>query len=191
MRCLSCGRFSFKILCKDCLELVVLGLTCRDLQGFRVYGFFEYASVAELLHAKYAVVGNKIYNALAKLALEYLKTQLKVPYNAYSIGIDDRISKQGYAHNAIFLNHLKEVGLKPMYRTLYASNSVSYAGKTLEFREKNPRNFVLKRAVKGRQIVLVDDIVTSGLTLLEAKECLESNGAKVLHAFVLADARVE
>ncbi|WP_236096457.1 ComF family protein [Helicobacter sp. MIT 11-5569] len=170
------------------MELIPLEPTCRDLQGFKVYGFFEYGSVDMLLHAKYSVVGSKIYASLAQLALKVLKTQLKVPYNAYSVGIDDKISKQGYAHNAIFLRALKQVGLHPMYKTLHASNSVSYAGKDLEFRKRNPRNFILKRAVKDKQIVLVDDIITSGLTLLEAKECLEANGAKVLHAFVLADA---
>lgn len=189
MRCLLCGRLSFKLLCKDCLGLVALRVTCRDLQGFKVYGFFDYDSVSGLLHAKYSVVGSKIYRELCKLALGYLKAQLKMPCDAYAVGIDDRISKQGYAHNAIFLHALKKAGLRPMYRTLYAGNPVKYAGKDLEFRINNPRNFILKREVKGRQIVLVDDIITSGLTLLQAKECLERNGAEVLHAFVLADAK--
>ncbi len=87
------------------------------------------------------------------------------------------------------LYHLKQAGLTPLYQTLYAKNPVSYAGKSLKFRQENPRNFCLKRKVRGKEIVLVDDIVTTGLTLMEAKECLESNGGKVLNAFVLADAR--
>ena len=191
MRCLSCGRFSFKILCRNCLDLIVLKGTCRDLKGFRVYGFFDYDSVSLLLRAKYSVVGSKIYKELSRLALEALKSQLKIPHNVYAVGIDDRISKQGYAHNAIFLHYLKQIGLQPMYRTLYASSDMRYAGKSLEFRKKNPRKFILKRAVNGRKIILVDDIVTTGLTLLAAKGFLEENGAKVLHAFVLADADIK
>ncbi|EEO26305.1 ComF family protein [Helicobacter winghamensis] len=187
MRCLSCRRFSFKVLCKNCLDFVVLRRTCRDLKGFKVYGFFDYDSISFLLHSKYSVLGSKIYKELSRLVLEDLQTK-EIAYNAYGVGIDDRISKQGYAHNAIFLHSLKGVGLKPMYRTLYLSNNIRYAGKSLKFREKNPREFILKREVKDREIVLVDDIVTSGLTLLSAKEFLEKHGAKVLYALVLADA---
>lgn len=187
MRCLSCGTLSFRVLCKTCLGLIAPKGTCRDLQGFKVYGFFDYDSVSWLLHAKYFVVGSRVYTELSTLALGYLKTHLQTPYDAYAVGVDDRV-KRGYAHNAIFLRHLRGIGLKPMYQTLYARNPVCYAGKTLEFRQKNPRDFLLKRPVYGKQIVLVDDLVTSGLTLLEAKEVLERNGAQVLHAFVLADA---
>lgn len=187
MRCLSCRRFSFKVLCKNCLDFVVLRRTCRDLKGFKVYGFFDYDSISFLLHSKYSVLGSKIYKEIARLVVRELQVK-GIAYNAYGIGIDDRISKQGYAHNAIFLHSLKKVGLKPMYRTLYSSNNVRYAGKSLKFREKNPREFILKREVKDREIVLIDDIVTSGLTLLRAKEFLEKHGAKVLYALVLADA---
>ena len=105
------------------------------------------------------------------------------------MGVDDQISKQGYAHNAILLHSFKAAGLRPLYRTLYASNAVKYAGKDLRFRQKNPRNFILKRKVAGKKIVLVDDIVTTGLTLKEAKNFLESQGAEVLYALVLANAR--
>lgn len=187
MRCLLCGKFSFKDLCKDCLGLIVVKRTCRKLQDFKVYGFFDYDSISFLLHAKYSVLGSKVYRELSKLALKHLQAQKKT-YDCFGVGVDDRISKQGYAHNAIFLSHLKQVGLKPMYRTIYASNDVRYAGKSLKFREQNPRKFILQREVIGKEIVLVDDIITSGLTLLEAKEFLEKHGAKVLCAFVLADA---
>ena len=50
-------------------------------------------------------------------------------------------------------------------------------------------NEMQKRKVAGKKIVLVDDIVTTGLTLKEAKNFLESKGAEVLYALVLANAR--
>lgn len=61
--------------------------------------------------------------------------------------------------------------------------------KKFEISSSKSAQFCLKRKVRGKEIVLVDDIVTTGLTLMEARECLESNGGKVLNAFVLADAR--
>lgn len=187
MRCLLCGKLTFRLICKTCEEFITIVPSCRDIDGFKVYGFFAYCDIAPFLHAKYSVFGSKIYAFLAKRAVAYLKTQLEIPYNAYCVGIDDKISQQGYAHNAILLHYLKAVGLRPLYRTLYASNAVHYAGKSLKFRQNNPRNFTLKRKVAGKTIVLVDDIVTTGLTLKEAKGFLEAKGAKVLYALVLTD----
>ena len=189
MRCLLCGKWTLRLICKTCTELVSITPNCREIDGFKVYGFFAYDDIAPLLHAKYSVFGSKIYAFLAKRAANFLKTRLEIPHNAYCVGVDDQISKQGYAHNAILLHYFKTAGLCPLYRTLYASNAVKYAGKDLRFREKNPRNFILKRKVAGKKIVLVDDIVTTGLTLKEAKNFLESKGAEVLYALVLANAR--
>lgn len=189
MRCLFCGDWAFSILCKDCLQTIKITPRYRELGDFKVYSFFTFSEIEYLLYAKYQVIGSKIYRILAKKASQYLKNSLEIPLKTYAIGIDDKISAQGYAHNAILLHHLKEAGLKPLYQTLYARNRVSYAGKSLRFRQDNPRKFYLKREVCGKEVVLVDDIITTGLTLKEAKEFLESKGAKVLSAFVLADAK--
>ncbi len=189
MRCLICGKLTLKTVCIQCEQELIVTPKCREIEDFKVYSFFEWEVVESLLHAKYQVIGDKIYAMLAKIAITHLKQSLKIPYCAYSIGIDDKISQQGYAHNAILLHFFKTIGLKPLYGTIHATNPVSYAGKTLQFRKENPRNFTLKREVKGKQIVLIDDIITTGLTLLEAKQFLENKGAQVLNAFVLADAR--
>lgn len=190
MRCALCRGLSLKIVCKACLSFLQVSPNCRTLGDFKVYTFFPYEEISMLLHAKYSKIGDKVYTLLAQLVLEYLQAKNQRFHNLYTIGIDDRVSAQGYAHNAILLHAFKKVGLIPMYGTLYARNPVSYAGKNLEFRKKNPRNFTLKCDVKKKQIVLIDDIVTTGLTLLEAKEYLESKEARVLYAFALADARL-
>ncbi|WP_297810924.1 phosphoribosyltransferase family protein [uncultured Helicobacter sp.] len=189
MRCLLCGTWTFSTLCKDCFNAIKIAPKCREIKHFKIYSFFAFSEIEYLLRSKYQRIGSKIYGILAKKAAQYLKKSLEIPLEVYGVGVDDKVSAQGYAHNAIFLYHLKYVGLKPLYRTLYARNMVSYAGKSLEFRQSNPRNFYLKREVMGKEIILIDDIVTTGLTLTEAKEFLESKGAKVLNAFVLADAR--
>lgn len=191
MRCLVCGNFTLKTLCKICNTSLTITPRTREFDGFKVYSFFDFSGIQTLLYAKYSIIGSKIYHILAKKAVQYLKDS-NVFYDAYAIGIDDKISKQGYAHNAIFLHHLKKVGIHPLYYTLLARNSVSYAGKSLEFREKNPRNFILQRSLKGlekRPVVLIDDIITTGATLKEAKRFLDTNGITIAHAFVLADAK--
>lgn len=59
----------------------------------------------------------------------------------------------------------------------------------MEFRRKNKRDYKYygKRNI---QIILIDDIVTSGNTLLEAKQVLENNNCEVLFALTLSDAKI-
>ena len=189
MRCLICGNFSLFALCEFCKNAITIQPKVREIGDLKVYSFYSYDEICDLLHAKYKVVGSKIYKILAKKAVDYLNNSLKEPLSAYGIGIDDKVQKSGYAHNGIFLHALKKVGIKPIFGALYAKNNVSYAGKNLEFREKNPRNFALQTQCKNKEIFLVDDIITTGLTLREAKEFLERFDNKILGAFVLSDAR--
>ena len=81
--------------------------------------------------------------------------------------------------------------LRPSYGTLIASNPISYAGKSLEFRQNNPRNFVYKPKIHKPDmgVILFDDIITSGLTLTQAYECLNAHNVRVLFAITLADAK--
>jgi competence protein ComFC len=58
----------------------------------------------------------------------------------------------------------------------------------LNFRLNNPRNFEYK-GEKNRSVILVDDVVTTGTTLKEAKEVLANYGVKVEFCLVLVDKR--
>ncbi|EES89511.1 ComF family protein [Helicobacter canadensis] len=189
MRCLICGNFTFKTLCNPCFEAIAIQPRVRILDNLKVYSFYDYQEIQFLLHAKYQIIGSKIYHLLAKKAYLFLKQTLQSPLKAYGIGIDDKISKQGYAHNAIFLKYFKKLGITPLYHTLLAQNSVSYAGKDLKFRQNNPRNFYLTQNIAHKNIILFDDLITTGLTLKEAQNLLANKGANVLMAFVLSDAK--
>ena len=107
------------------------------------------------------------------------------PQTLNVIPIDDKIDK-GYSHTAILVNSMKKD--KKLYSTLHSQSNVKYAGKSLEFRLNNPRNFKYT-GPKNIDVVLVDDIVTTGTTLKEAKEVLRKEGVNVLFSLVLADLR--
>jgi len=105
----------------------------------------------------------------------------------YSLGIDDNV-KNGYAHTAILNKALKSNTIKPVFAKLRATNHVNYSGKTLAFREANPRKFqyFFKEEI---ETILVDDIITTGVTLKEADILLKKHKVNVLFALTLADAR--
>jgi len=161
----------------------------RELsKDFFVYSFYGYEDIKELLNTKYEFYGDKIFNILGKLAFNKFSTNFSFTHEIYAIPIDDH-TRHEFSQSAILTRHLQSEFIKPKYSTLKATNIVKFAGKDLEFRKTNKRDF-LYNGDKNIQVILVDDLVTSGTTLLEAKEVLEQNNCEVLFALTLSDAKV-
>ena len=112
--------------------------------------------------------------------------QFDFPKGAYGVPIDDHV-RHGYAHSAILAHALKSI-IKPLYKSLRAQNNQTYSGQKLAFRQSHKRNFTFTCKDK-RDVILIDDIVTTGTTLQEAQNVLEKAGVNVLFALVLADAK--
>ena len=63
---------------------------------------------------------------------------------------------------------------------------MNYSGKPLQYRLEHPRDFVYS-GKKDVNVILVDDIVTTGITLQEAQKVLMAHHVNVLFALTLAD----
>jgi competence protein ComFC len=128
-----------------------------------------------------------VLNQIAKHTFGEFAKSFNFEDKVAAIGIDD-VSQNGYSHTAILAKALKSSSITPVYRALRATNKVKYSGQSYDFRRKHPRNFSV--CLKGVEyVILVDDVVTSGLTLKEASECLKKEGIDVLFALTLADAK--
>lgn len=189
MRCVACEKLSFSLICKSCQEHYFAPVfNKRELsKDFFVYSFYDYDVIKELLNSKYEFYGDRIYNILASLSFATFAKNFEFIGMVDAIAIDDH-TRHDFSHTAILTKHLKSNYITPKMNLLKAKNQIKYAGKTLEFRKKNPRNFVYS-GEKGKDVILVDDIVTTGTTLLEAKRCLEHNGCNVLFSLTLSDAK--
>ena len=186
MKCLSCGKWGLRVICKKCLSLITLKPTLRLVGDLRVYSFFAYSEIEALLHYKYSPVGSRVYGVLCRIAREYFAPTFSLQ-EAYGVGIDDSV-RRGYSHNGIFLHEFRKCKIKPIYGELLAQSEVSYAGKSLEYRQTHPKDFTTR--LRGRKnLILFDDIITTGLSLSEAKKVLESGGNEVLFALTLCNAR--
>jgi competence protein ComFC len=122
---------------------------------------------------------------LALNALKPFADEIKEEF--FVIPIDDKIIN-GYSHTAVLADSMKNEYLKPLFGVLHSSNKVHYAGKSLQFRLDNPRNFKYT-GKRNIDVILVDDITTTGLTLNEAKECLTKHGVNVALSVVLSNLR--
>lgn len=188
MRCFSCSKLSFKVICKTCIQqLFVPSVTERKVGTLNVISFFKYTTLETLLHSKHKPEGHRIYKVLADLTMKpFIETFTTVDKrDIYIVGIDEYV-KSGYAHIALLTKAMKTKTSIPQHSVLMAQNRVNYSGKSLQFRLENPREFVYngKRDV---DVILVDDIITTGITLQEAQKVLISHGVNVLFALTLAD----
>lgn len=158
----------------------------RQFGSLEVYSFYKYQNIEDLLLTKHTPQGFILYKALAKLTFKpfidlFMQNDTR---EIHVIGIDENV-KSGYAHVALLTHVMKGKTVKVQQAKLMAGNKVNYSGKSLQFRLENPRDFVYK-GQKNIEAILVDDIVTTGTTLLEAKRELEKHSVTVLFALTLA-----
>ena len=188
MRCYSCSKLSFKIICKTCeTQLFVPTVSTRKVGTLDVISFFKYSTLESLLHSKHKPEGYRIYKALAHMTMkpfieEFVESDDR---DVYIVGIDEYV-KSGYAHVALLTRAMRMRSSIPQHSALMAQNRVNYSGKSLQFRLEHPRDFVYK-GKSNIDVILVDDIITTGITLQEAQKVLIEHGVNVLFALTLAD----
>jgi competence protein ComFC len=190
MRCILCQRFSFPLICKQCQALFLSPtLFTRTLQpNFEVYSFFRYSEVCDLIKTKYSPIGKAVFDIFGKQMKQYLPKVFDLKEETIVIPVDDCV-KKGFSHTAVLAKHLHTIPTFHVeFSRLKATHSVTYSGKSYQYRVENPRQF-LYRGKKDTSVILVDDVVTTGLTLLEARETLIRAGVTVRFALTLVDAR--
>ncbi len=189
MYCLICGNLSFSHICKKCKkEFLKPSFYKRVVEkDFEVYSFYKYSAIKELILTKHKFVGYFIYHILAQESFKRFAKEFKYVGQIYSFACDDHI-RGGYSHTAILNKHLKSTFITPIHSALRATNHVNYSGQSLQFRENNPRNFKYLYH-PNIDAIIVDDIITTGTTIKEAKKTLKKNGLNVLFALTLANAR--
>ncbi len=190
MRCLSCHKLSFSIICQSCdKRLLVPTVTKRKVGTLEVVSLFKYKNIETFLLTKHTPVGFRIYKYLGKKFvapfvdnfIQNIEEEISV------VAIDEKVNS-GYSHTALLSHFVTDNNALVSHAKLLAKNSVNYAGKSLSFRLENPRNF----SYTGKpniQVILIDDIITTGVTLQEAQMELMRHGVEVIFALTLADAR--
>jgi len=186
---LSCVELGDVLSCMS-TDLVATKHDKTKGRGALVYSFFNYQHIEDLLLTKHTPQGYRVYSALGRYFFRpFMKSFLaEYSHKVYVLGIDEVI-KGGYSHVACLTHAMKISHSKVLHAKLLAQNPVKYAGQSLAYRLAHPRQFIYTGPSKI-SVILVDDIVTTGSTLREAKHLLEDQGVEVLFALSLADARM-
>ncbi len=183
-----CESLSLKHICKTCQnKLLSPSLFKRKILGrIPVYSFYKYHDIESLLLTKHTDLGHYIYTILAQNSFLPFAQHFEYGSKITSLSVDDHV-KYGYSHTAVLNKALQSRWIKPQYSKLKAKSRTSYSGKEYQFRLLHPRNFKVAR-LKEEDVIVVDDIITTGLTLTQAVQALKKEGKNVLFCLTLADA---
>jgi len=185
-----CESFSLLHICKSCQELFLQpSIYKRKIQNIEVISFYKYKDIKDLLHTKHTDLGFYIYKILADNSFKKFALDFNYQYKLASIAIDDKTTS-GYSHTAILNKALRSKNIEVLHNKLRAKNDISYSGKSKEFRLLNSREFHMKD-FKQNDVILVDDIITTGATLSQAINTLKANKKEVLFCLTLADSALK
>ena len=178
--CPGCGvpLISEKNLCTVCREIEVT-TPCR--------GIFMYRGAARILIQRYKFVGEKSIAAFfAAETAAVLKSRvpgaLVVPVPSGSVSR----KRNGWGHMETIAELLPQMGVPVCTWLLKRTNMGQQKGLGREERKASGRRFRVKKAVPTQEIVLLDDVRTTGATLAGARAALTEKGFKVSSYLVLA-----
>jgi len=189
-KCLLCSNFSDNLVCENCLHAVDFKLELVDLESpyfEAVYSLTEYKN-----HIK-TILKHIKFNGYKSLS-EVLSAKIMAVSNLLSLDINvvtaipihkSRLKKRGFNQVEVLFAPLL-TNTKPCLKR--TKNTPPLFNLAKEQREKilceafevNPET-----EIKDKNILLLDDICTSGSTLNEAARILKNHGANKLYALTL------
>jgi competence protein ComFC len=198
--CLSCGE-SGEYLCSRCLHGLPLAEEPEEDFIYSVFNYRDGLVKKAVWTLKYAgrhsiapilakAMSDKIAEELSELAMMENFTEpalIPIPISAR------RFKERGFNQAEILAAELagSNPQLKLEKNVLYKIRETKNQAR---IHDRNERLKNLKGAfeiknpglIKGRNIILIDDVSTTGATLVEAKRILEKSGAKKVIALTLA-----
>ncbi len=192
--CVQCGYLS-EALCSRCFHEVEFKPHVRDLPSLRVCSalFYEEKSIVGRLIRpfKYSHQADlfRIFVPWMKQALHLLGTSEKVLFVPVPLH-KSRELERGYNQAELLAKWMaRDLGCSAVRLVKRVKDTGSQARLAdRKSREENMQGaFEVEGAVPECSIVLVDDIVTTGSTLLACAEALRAAGAKHVFALTLAD----
>ncbi len=182
-RCVSCGSWG-SAFCKACLSRI---------DGFKLYGkTYAFGFYIEPLKSLIWALKYKGYGRALEALIWAFEDKIAFCLNG-SIDIiafvpEDPCRKRFFNHVFYLSKLLSDILSVPVSRGLCKLRStppqVELSGKD---RKKNLKGaFIFKGELSGKRVLLVDDVLTTGATLMACEEAVLSAGASFVKKLVIA-----
>lgn len=177
--CFYCNHFCDGKTCKSCKPKT-------SLDGLHVAYYYEPPLDQLIYQLKY--YGNRDVASLFARAIAEQIPDVKDILLTYIPVSGGRMRERGYNQAELLARGVANELNQPLCRTLLRIRSVEQIGQGRAQRyEAVINNFVaLKSRVNGHNVVIVDDVVTSGATLNECARVLKQASAKAVWGLALA-----
>lgn len=192
--CVICSKLGAP-LCQKCLTNFQTNSRNIDLNGVTGFSICDYTTDSALIVNNFKEKGiTSLSPYLAKLALEYWPVDLN---NAILIPVPSSLAntkKRGFSHTTLLSKDIARKIPAGNYRELIYSAKVRVDQVGLNPAERVSNMRGAFRAdlrgfdSKGRPLVLVDDVLTSGASMGEAIDCLKAAGLQIDSFLVFARA---
>lgn len=204
--CLSCKKKlkEATLKCFVCKKETYLGLThisCvhkNSLDG--LYGFYFYTPLVKriITSIKFRLVQNAIYEVMTLVPLSFIEKihEIKLLFpDAILLAVplhQKRIKKRGFNQSLVMAKYLASIMNIPICETIIERiNDTPYQSQihSLSDRKYNIKNafrVVDANRIINRNIILFDDVYTTGSTLLEMVNTLKKNKSGKIYAITFA-----
>ena len=192
--CVICSKLGAPI-CEKCLTGFQANFRIIELAGVKGFSICDYTPDVALIVNNLKEKGvTSLTPYLAKLSLEYWPTELvnviliPVPSSSFNT------KKRGFAHTTLISKGLARKIPNGSFREVLKSAKPrsDQVGLSPTQRIQNIREAFRADLrgfqPKGRPLVLVDDVLTSGATMAEAIACLQAAGLEIASFLVFAKA---
>lgn len=191
-KCIICDESGFIGICPSCKSDIKV-LEMDDNRNVS-YGFYGGALKKLILEFKYSsnFVAGEI---LSKFLLEIIKSKnINGDVICYVPMTKKAIKKRGFNQCKIIANNIG------FYTNINVSNCIKKAKNTREQKtlSKDERNINVKDAfiidsnidIAGKDVILIDDVITTGATVNECKNILIKNGANKITILTIAKSNI-
>jgi ComF family protein len=193
--CVLCSKLGAPI-CEKCLSGFQTNFRVIDLAGLKGFAICDYSPDVALIVNNLKEKGvTSLTPYLAKLALEFWPTELNnavlIPVPSSSVNT----KRRGFSHTTLLSRELARNIPKGSFWEIIKSARARSDQVGLNPAERMQNMKEAFRAdlrgfqPKGRPLVLVDDVLTSGASMAEAIACLQAAGLEIASFLVFARAR--
>lgn len=199
-RCLRCGK-SVEILCDLCVYTLPQGRDSNDAKIFSAFSYQDNTVKKILINLKYfnkKSFGGKLGQILYERMLEEIsdiknfdsRKVLIIPVPITK----KRLRERGYNQALLIARGIAgcDDAIFELRDDILIKNRETIRQAKIQNREKRLRNLhcsfscIKNKHIKGRTIIIIDDITTTGATLNEAIKELEKSGAGKVFGFTVA-----
>lgn len=215
--CHICGQASEELICRTCLSSLsfiqpplchkcgkpchLVVYCCRECRGkrfafntARAVGLYQ-GELRRAIHKFKYLNARRLGEVFARLAIKALESESSfwdVDLVSYVPLTRKKEAKRGYNQAQIFAQEVSKLVGRPNLSLLICNRQTEDQSKlNPDNRRKNVKGaFSLQRSseAKDKNILLVDDVFTTGFTLNECARTLLSGGAKKVNALTIARA---